>query len=105
MSTPELITPDDAGKRVANGALLVDVRSAPRRAADGAIPGAVIADRNDLQAVFGLVAVDTPIVVVCGTVDGSRPVAEALAADGYTDVAHIDGGFANWRDAGLPVTD
>ncbi|WP_432843962.1 rhodanese-like domain-containing protein [Dactylosporangium sp. CA-092794] len=79
------------------------MRSAPRRAADGVIPGAVIADRNDLPAVFGAVAVDTPVVVVCGSVNGSRPVAEALIADGYTDVAHVEGGYAAWRDAGLPV--
>ncbi|WP_173083450.1 rhodanese-like domain-containing protein [Phytohabitans rumicis] len=101
--TPQLISPANAGERVADGALLVDVRSAPRREADGAIPGAVIADRNDLKAVFGLVSVDTPIVVVCGSVDGSRPVAEALVTDGFVNVAHVEGGFARWRDAGLPV--
>ncbi|MFC0531534.1 rhodanese-like domain-containing protein [Phytohabitans kaempferiae] len=100
---PDLISPADASARVANGALLVDVRSAPRREADGAIPGALIADRDDLKAVFGLVSVDTPIVVVCGSIDGSRPVAEALVAEGFADVAHVDGGFAQWRDAGLPV--
>jgi thiosulfate/3-mercaptopyruvate sulfurtransferase len=102
-TTPQLVSPVDASKRVADGAVLVDVRSAPRRAADGAIPGAVIADRNDLKAVFGLVSVDTPIVVVCGSVDGSRTVAEALVTEGFVNVAHVDGGFAQWRDAGLPV--
>ncbi|WP_432995415.1 rhodanese-like domain-containing protein [Dactylosporangium sp. CA-233914] len=108
-----LVPPTDAERRVAAGAVLVDVRSAPRRAADGAIPGAIIADRTNLAEEFGLDSPDrhapitsheTPIVVVCGSVDGSRPVAEALIEQGFTDVVHVEGGFAAWAAAGLPVT-
>ncbi|MFE5308109.1 rhodanese-like domain-containing protein [Isoptericola sp. NPDC056605] len=98
-----------AGARVERGALLVDVRSARGRAAAGDIPGATLVDRDDLDALFGpagapAVSLDTPVVVVCGSVNGSGPVAAALAARGYTDVTHVDGGFPAWRDAGLPAT-
>ncbi|QAY69281.1 rhodanese-like domain-containing protein [Xylanimonas protaetiae] len=109
-TTPELQTPDAAGVKVADGALLIDVRSAAGRASTGEIPGATLADRNDLDALFGttsapLVSLDTPVVVVCGSVNGSGPVAEALAARGYTRVSHVDGGFPAWKAAGLPATE
>ncbi|WP_425553995.1 rhodanese-like domain-containing protein [Dactylosporangium salmoneum] len=99
------MSPAEAARRVEAGAVLVDVRSAPRRAADGTIPGALIANRDDLGARFGP---DSPhrqasVVVVCGSVDGSRPVAAALIEQGFTDVAHVEGGFAAWAEAGLPV--
>ena len=112
IASPELISPLEASQRVADGAVLVDVRSAAGRAQNGAIPGAVIADRNNLEEEFGLdspgkheqiVSIDTPIVVICGSVDGSRPVAEALIGRGFVNVTHVDGGFARWRVDGLPV--
>ncbi|MFD7311646.1 rhodanese-like domain-containing protein [Promicromonospora sp. NPDC059942] len=110
MTTPELQTPDAAGAKVAGGALLIDVRSAAGRASAGEIPGATLADRNDLDALFGpsdnpAITLDTPVVIVCGSINGSGPVAEALAARGYTDVSHVDGGFPAWKEAGLPATE
>jgi len=107
-TTPALQTPADAGERVAAGALLVDVRSSAGRSAAGAIPGAHVVDRTDLDAVFGpvgapAVSLDTPVVVVCGSENGSGPVAEALAARGYTAVSHVEGGFPAWKAAGLPA--
>ncbi len=67
MTTPELQTPDAAGAKVAGGALLIDVRSAAGRASAGEIPGATLADRNDLDALFGpsdnpAITLDTPVV-------------------------------------------
>lgn len=106
---PVLTPATDAGARVADGAFLIDVRSDGGRAAAGAIPGATITDRDDLDAIFGsasapAVSLDTPVVVVCGSERGSGPVAEALAARGYTNVTHVEGGFPAWRDAGLPAS-
>ncbi|MFI2295343.1 rhodanese-like domain-containing protein [Isoptericola sp. NPDC019571] len=108
-TTPPTQDARTAGARVADGALLVDVRSARGRAATGDIPGATLADRDDLDALFGpadapAISLDTPVVVVCGSIDGSGPVAAALTARGFTDVTHVDGGFPAWRDAGLPAT-
>ena len=109
MTTPELQTPENAGAKVASGALLIDIRSAAGRAASGEIPGATLVDRDNLDALFGpsdhpAITVDTPVVIVCGSIKGSAPVAEALAARGYTAVSHVDGGFPAWKDAGLPAT-
>jgi rhodanese-related sulfurtransferase len=110
MTTPPLQTAADAAAKVADGALLIDVRSAGGRAAHGEIPGATLADRHDLDALFGpadnpAISLDTPVVVVCGSPNGSGPVAEALAQRGYTHVSHVDGGFPAWKDAGLPASD
>src|SRR5690606_32678967 len=72
MTTPPLQTATDAAAKVADGALLVDVRSAQGRAAHGEIPGATLVDRDDLDALFGpadapAISLDTPVVVVCGS--------------------------------------
>ena len=110
MTTPPLQTATDAAAKVADGALLIDVRSAGGRASHGEIPGATLADRHDLDALFGpadnpVISLDTPVVVVCGSPNGSGPVAEELAARGYTNVSHVDGGFPAWKEAGLPASD
>ncbi|HYQ75717.1 rhodanese-like domain-containing protein [Cellulomonas sp.] len=106
-AAPALRPPVEAAAEVARGALLVDVRSAGGRASHGEIPGSTLLDRADLDALFGpahepVISIDTPVVVVCGSENGSRPVAEALAARGYT-VSHVDGGFPAWKAAGLPA--
>lgn len=42
------------------------------------------------------------IVFHCGSGVRSRRVAEECAADGMTPIAHLEGGFAAWKAAGLP---
>lgn len=107
-----LVTPADAAARVADGAVLVDVRSDAGRARTGAIPGATVVDRYAVDTDFDLasaariapvVSLDTAIVVVCGSVRGSGPVAAELRARGFTNVVHVEGGAPAWKDAGLPV--
>ncbi|HWJ84174.1 MAG TPA: rhodanese-like domain-containing protein [Cellulomonas sp.] len=100
-----------AAARVADGAFLIDVRSAAGRESTGSIPGATVVDRYTVDETFDLtsatklapvLSLDTPIVVVCGSVRGSGPVAAALREKGYTNVVHVEGGAGAWRDAGLP---
>lgn len=107
-----LISPKDAAERLAAGALIVDVRSDAGREKDGVIPGSVRGDRNRLDAQFFLDSPeklaevtewDQEIVIVCGSVRGSGPVAEKLREQGFTNVSHVDGGFPAWRDAGGPA--
>jgi len=103
---PQLVSPEDAAHRVSAGAVLIDVRSQAGREANGSIPGALVTDRDDLDARFGsggITEPSTPIVVICGSVAGSRPVVEALLGRGYSDVVHVAGGFAAWAGAGLPT--
>jgi rhodanese-related sulfurtransferase len=97
-----LITPQDGIAQVAAGAVLIDVRGAASQERDGALPGAIPVDRNNVEAEFSfesalrhpqVVSFDTPIVVVCGSVRGSGPVAAELREQGFTNVSHVEGGF------------
>ena len=112
--TPALVTPVLAAAAVKGGAVLVDVRSNKGRGENGEVPGAIVADRHALDEQFGLdsptkhaaiISLDQPIVVVCGSVAGSGPVAEGLLERGFRNVVHIDGGFAAWKAAGLPANE
>ncbi|NUU16401.1 sulfurtransferase [Cellulomonas humilata] len=107
-----VVSPAQAAELVAEGAFLVDVRSEAGRSRTGAIPGATVGDRYAIDEEFDLtaatrhapvVSLDTPIVVVCGSVRGSGPVAAELRAKGFTHVVHVEGGFPAWKDAGLPA--
>jgi len=100
---PALISATDAADRVAAGARLIDVRSEKGRAAAGALPGAEIVDRERLQETFAGASTEQPVVVVCGSINGSGPVAEWLVEHGFEDVAHVEGGFPAWKESGLPV--
>jgi len=107
-----LVSPAEAAQRVAAGAFHIDVRSEAGRTTSGTIPGATPVDRNQLDALFDQTSdqklpaarsLDTPIVVSCGSVRGSGPVAAVLRDKGYTDVVHVEGGFDGWKQAGLPT--
>lgn len=109
-----LITPEEAAARAAAGALVIDVRSDAGRERDGVIPGSLRADRDNLDAQFlpdspekfaELTEWDQDIVIVCGSIRGSGPVAEQLRAKGFTNVAHVDGGFPAWKDSGAPTAE
>ena len=110
---PALLTATTAAEWVHNGAVLIDVRSQPTRERVGGLPGAIVVDRERLQELFGadsperlpqVLTDEHPIVVVCGSVNGSRPVVDWLLEHGHTAIAHVEGGFDAWKDAGLPVT-
>jgi thiosulfate/3-mercaptopyruvate sulfurtransferase len=105
--TASLITAREAKQRVADGAVLLDTRSPGGREKTGAIPGAVIVDRDQLEAEFGpdsptrhpeVSSLDTPLVVICGSINGSGPVAEALIGRGFVNVVHVDGGARAWHE-------
>ena len=105
-----LVSPQEAARRIEDGALVIDVRSEAGRAKDGRLPGAKIVDRYALDADFTpggadalVTGTDQPVVVICGSVRGSGPVAAELIRRGFSDVVHVEGGFPAWRDAGLPV--
>ncbi|MDT5361825.1 MAG: 2-dehydropantoate 2-reductase [Mycobacterium sp.] len=114
LPTVPTIAPGIAHAAVDGGALLIDVRSKGARDRDGELPEATTVDRTRLAELFGtgsaerLAGVsgpDQPIVVICGSLHGSSPVAEELIGLGYVNVVQVDGAFPAWRDAGLPVAD
>ncbi len=105
---------DEVASEVADGeALLVDLREPGERAQFGAIPGAVHAPRGMLEfwadptSAYHRAEFDPGRRVILHCAGGGR---SALAADtlrqmGYTNVGHLEGGFAAWKDAGQPVED
>ena len=99
---------DEVQQLVAAGGLLVDARS-PELFAEGHIEGAVslpLAEIEDLLAGFvGRVDQDRPLVTYCsgfGCPD-SFDLGVRLIEAGYRDVRIFEGGYPEWRDAGLAV--
>jgi rhodanese-related sulfurtransferase len=94
-----------------SGAVLVDIRPAAQRAEHGEIPGALVVERNVLEWRFDprgsarlpIAAYDLPVVVVCQEGYTSSLAAAALQDLGLHRATDLDGGYAAWRAAGLPV--
>jgi rhodanese-related sulfurtransferase len=106
------IHPVEAVARLAAGALLVDTRPWEQRTRDGAVPGAVIIDRNVLEwrldpaSPYRLPQVtgyDLEIVVLCNEGYSSSLVADTLRTLGLTRTVDVIGGFVAWAAAGLSI--
>ncbi|GAA3223777.1 rhodanese-like domain-containing protein [Dactylosporangium siamense] len=102
------LTPDE----VPGDAVLVDIRPAAQRAAEGEIPGALIVERNVLEWRFDPRSdarlpiadrYDLPVVVFCSEGYTSSLAAAALQDLGLHRATDLAGGFQAWKRAGLPV--
>jgi rhodanese-related sulfurtransferase len=107
------VEPADAPDAVAEGALLVDIRSELHRDEHGTIPGAIHHPRNvfewrlDPASGYSDPALsgdpDRRLIIVCHEGYQSS-LAAAIAQDlGFANATDLVGGFLAWRDAGLPV--
>lgn len=98
------VTPEQAQAAGRQGALLVDVREADEWA-QGHAPGAVHIPRGFLEMRIEEKTRDTgaPVVLYCAGGVRSAFAARSLRELGYSDVASLAGGFARWKEAGLPV--
>ncbi|MFG1349244.1 rhodanese-like domain-containing protein [Xanthobacter autotrophicus] len=105
------LTPQDAQRRIAEGALLVDVRDPRELEREGRIPGAFHCPRGMLEfwidpespyfkPPFGE---DRAFIFLCA--GGWRSALSAATAQdmGLKPVAHVGGGFKAWKEAGGPV--
>src|SRR4051794_28396679 len=110
----ERLGPHEAARAVdERGAVLVDIRSDAQRTRDGAIPGALFHPRNVLEWRVDPASghhdpelsadLDRVIVVVCHEGYQSSLAAATLQDLGFARATDLAGGFAAWRDAGLPV--
>lgn len=96
---------------LAGGALLVDLRETEERLRHGAIPGALHAPRGMLEFWADPTSpVHRPefdpaarTILHCAVGGRSALAAATLQDMGYTNVAHVEGGFAAWKAAGRPV--
>ncbi|WP_282246956.1 MULTISPECIES: molybdopterin-synthase adenylyltransferase MoeB [Stenotrophomonas] len=102
-AVPE-ITPDQARKRLTEGALLIDVREAHERAT-GMAEGALGIAKAELQAdpSAHLPSYDRELILICQSGKRSLEAAQALVELGYTHIASVHGGTTAWRAAGLPL--
>jgi rhodanese-related sulfurtransferase len=106
-----LTVADVAAEIGAGDPLIVDIREPAEREENGSIPGAISAPRGMLEfyadptSPYHRSEFDPSRRVILHCAAGGR---SALAADtlqqmGYSDVAHLDGGFTAWKQAGQPV--
>jgi len=106
------VHPREVPARMAAGALLVDTRPWEQRSRDGAVPGAVVVDRNVLEwrldpaspdRIPQVSGYDLEVVVLCNEGYSSSLVADTLRTLGLTRTVDVIGGFVAWRAAGLPI--
>ncbi|MCD9026992.1 molybdopterin-synthase adenylyltransferase MoeB [Luteimonas sp. BDR2-5] len=103
--TIQELSPAEARQRQARGARLIDVREAHERAT-GMAEGAQGVAKGALEAAPATHVPDrdAPLLLICQTGARSRAAAEALAAQGWRDVASVAGGTTRWQAEGLPLT-
>jgi rhodanese-related sulfurtransferase len=101
-----------AAEELAAGALLVDIRPADQRAAQGDIPGATVIDRNvlewrlDAASKWHVPSVGDHgerIIVICAHGFQSSLAAANLQEMGMINATDVIGGFEAWAAAGLPI--
>jgi rhodanese-related sulfurtransferase len=106
------VDPVQAHAAAERGAVLVDIRPAANRTAEGEIPGAVIIERNVLEwrldpandARLPIASYDLEVIVVCNEGYTSSLAAAALQELGVHLATDLEGGFRAWAASGLPVT-
>lgn len=100
----ERIAPGEALRRVRGGVVLVDVRSADERAL-GMAEGAQGITAADLVETIGERFPDrsASLILICQRGMRSLATAETLHANGYLDIASIEGGTERWQAEGLPL--
>jgi len=107
----ETISPDDLEGELAAGALFVDLREPGEIAESGRIAGSVHVPRGMLEfradpsSPYHIDGFDPERRTILHCASGARSAlaTAALRDMGYTNVAHLDGGFKGWLAAGRPV--
>jgi len=96
------VRPEDLGRLMAQGALVVDIRTGEQRAADGELPGAVVIDRTVLEwrldptSADRWAGADDPdrlVVLVCNQGYSSSLAAYTLQQLGLTRATDLIGGY------------
>jgi rhodanese-related sulfurtransferase len=108
----ERLEPAAAQQALREGAVLVDIRSDPERARDGIVPGSVHVPRTVLEWRLDPASewrsphapeLGDRVLVLCSHGFSSVLAAASLVDLGFARAGDIVGGFAAWREAGLPV--
>jgi rhodanese-related sulfurtransferase len=100
------VEPDELDDLQAAGALVVDIRPAAQRAAEGELGFGLIVERNVLEWRFDLTGDHTlpevtgyeqSVVVVCSEGYASSFAAASLRELGFTGAGDLNGGYVAWR--------
>ncbi len=95
-----------------DGSVLVDIRPAAQRAAEGEIPAALIVERNVLEWRFDptcdarlpiATGDDLQVIIICSEGYTSSLAADALRQLGLHRATDVIGGYHAWSAAGLPT--
>jgi len=106
------LNPVEAQAAFGAGAILVDTRPRAQRQAEGAVPGALVVERNALEWRFDprsavrlpqAAGYDAHVIVICSQGYASSLAAASLQDLGLRNATDLAGGFAAWANAGLPV--
>ena len=108
------LEPEAAFAAQSAGALLIDTRSGDERTREGVIPGALHIPRSvlewrvdpDADPAFHnphILGLGQQLVLVCAHGESTSLAASTLQDLGFTRATDLVGGFAAWKDAGLPV--
>ena len=111
-SAIERLEPGEAHEAMRRGALLIDIRSDLARDRDGIVPGSLHIPRTVLE---WRVAHDSTsrnptvaggeqrLILICDHGCSSTLAAATLVELGFRRAGDVVGGFAAWREAGLPI--
>ena len=107
------LTPVEAQRAAALGALLVDTRTETQRREQGELPGALVIDRTVLEwrldptsadRIPEAVDFDVEVIVVCRQGYSSSLAAASLQSLGLHRATDLMGGIEAWVEAGLPLS-
>ena len=104
------LSPAEAHAAAEKGALLVDLRAETDRERDGVVPGSIHVPRTVLEWRLAPgspwrnphVVAERRVVLICAHGFSSSLAAATLVELGL-NAGDVIGGFAAWREAGLPV--
>ena len=99
--TVPAVGPEEAARRVDEGAVLLDVRE-PDEWQAGHAPNAVHVPLAALAASIDQLDKEQPVVAVCRVGGRSERAAAVLLQRGY-DAVNLAGGMQAWNAAGMPV--
>ncbi|TJZ84915.1 rhodanese-like domain-containing protein [Paracoccus hibiscisoli] len=101
--TLETWTPDEVARALADGKIaMIDVRT-PAEYMQEQIEGALLAPMAYIVPERLPLGGDRPVVLYCGGSRRSEAVARQILESGVVDrIAHLEGGFGAWKEAGKP---
>lgn len=108
------VDPSSLDTELGDGAVVIDIRPVEQRTSDGAVPGAIVIDRNVLEwrldpacphRIAEVTGYDTRIVIICNEGYQSSLAAAALRTLGLHRATDLIGGFQAWHAPHEPPFD